>query len=231
MPHNPPPRTVPAEADLRREWEVREERFAHGAFAVGLLVPCSAEALIDEAAFDEDERLPYWADVWPSARALARHLLEQPPPARALELGCGGAALPSLALRFRGTDVLASDYEADALRFARLNAERNGLGPLRTMRLDWRNPPPDLVPSPLVVAADVLYELRNAVAVAAALPRLVAPGGRFLLADPGRTHAPEFAERMAAAGWSATDAGTRPEQAVPGAPPVRVRITEWQRGG
>jgi predicted nicotinamide N-methyase len=210
---------------------VREERFEQGDFAVDLLLPLSPEALIDEAAFDADERLPYWADGWPSARALARHLLKQPPPGRTLELGCGAAALPSLALRARGVDALASDYEADALRFARNNAGRNGLGPLRTTVIDWRRPPPDLAPFALVVAADVLYERRNVDSLAAALPRLVAPGGSFLLADPGRTPLPEFAARMAGSGWNPAERAVREEQAAPGAPPVRVQITEWRRAG
>jgi hypothetical protein len=30
-----------------------------------LLRPESPEALIDEEAFDEDEFLPYWAELWP----------------------------------------------------------------------------------------------------------------------------------------------------------------------
>ena len=34
-----------------------------------LLRPASAEELIDEKAFGEDEFLPYWAELWPSGRA------------------------------------------------------------------------------------------------------------------------------------------------------------------
>ena len=39
-----------------------------------LASPRSAEELINEADFARDERLPYWADVWPSAIAMARAL-------------------------------------------------------------------------------------------------------------------------------------------------------------
>ena len=38
---------------------------------VALERPRSADDLISEADFDKDERLPYWADVWPSSTALA----------------------------------------------------------------------------------------------------------------------------------------------------------------
>ena len=42
--------------------------------ALEILRPPSADELIDEAAFDEEEFLPYWAELWPSGLALARHV-------------------------------------------------------------------------------------------------------------------------------------------------------------
>lgn len=126
------------------------------------------------------------------------------PAGRVLELGCG-VALPSLALRSRGADVLATDYYADALRFAEANAERNRLSPLATALVDWRTPPPALDQFDLLIAADVFYERRNADALAAALPRLLGPAGVALLADPGRIYLREFRSRMLAAGWGTAE--------------------------
>ena len=37
-----------------------------------VLRPRDAEALLDEEAFEHEEFLPYWAELWPSALALAR---------------------------------------------------------------------------------------------------------------------------------------------------------------
>ena len=210
-------------------FEVREERFSHGAFAVDLFLPRAADALIDDEEFGHDERLPYWAELWPSSRGLARHLLDAPPPESAIvELGCG-LALPSLALRGLGKAPLATDYYTQALRFARANAERNGLAPLRTEMLDWRHPPAALHPD-LVVAADVLYELRNAEALVGLLPALVAPGGRVLVADPGRAYQTEFRNRMHFAGWSVEEVDVRSEVSDPvsGAEST-VRIFELRR--
>ena len=39
-----------------------------------LELPHSAEDLISEDDFGRDERLPYWADLWPSAIVLAREV-------------------------------------------------------------------------------------------------------------------------------------------------------------
>ena len=53
-----------------------------------LIRPASADALIDEETFDEDEFLPYWAELWASGVSLARAVGESDlKGARVLELG------------------------------------------------------------------------------------------------------------------------------------------------
>jgi hypothetical protein len=42
-----------------------------GEVELSLLRPVSPEALLDEEAFARDEFLPYWAELWPAATALA----------------------------------------------------------------------------------------------------------------------------------------------------------------
>jgi predicted nicotinamide N-methyase len=218
----PQPRP-PIAAPTRTEW------FDHEGTSLEVLLPVAADELIDEAEFERDERLPYWAELWPSARALARHLLAHPPASPVLELGCG-LALPSLALHALGIEVLATDYYDDVIRFAEVNSARNGLPPLPTALLDWRKIPASMATFPTVIAADVLYERRNAEALALAVPRLVDAGGRFLLADPGRTFAALFLDSMEAAGWHVHDLGIREETSDPDSGAVsRVRITELVR--
>jgi len=48
-------------------------------WAIELLRPRNSDDLISEADFVLDERLPYWADLWPSSRILATYLLEVVP--------------------------------------------------------------------------------------------------------------------------------------------------------
>ena len=214
----------PLEEELRRRFALRTEPFEHGAFSVEVLLPRAADELIDEAEFERDERLPYWADLWPSARALARRLLDGPLPAgRVLELGAG-VALPSLAFLSRGAEVLATDYYADALLFARANAERNGLPPLATRLVDWRDLPPGLGRYDRVIAADVLYERRNADLLAEVLPRVLAPGGTALVADPGRVYRSVFAERMEAEGWRVEEERVREPHDPAPAGSVEIRL-------
>jgi 2-polyprenyl-3-methyl-5-hydroxy-6-metoxy-1,4-benzoquinol methylase len=63
-----------------------------------------------------------------------------------------------------------------------------------------------LGPFDLVLAADVLYERKNAAALAGLVPKLLAPGGEALFADPRRDEAPVFLRAMEASGfWDAVE--------------------------
>jgi predicted nicotinamide N-methyase len=161
---------------------------------LSILRPPSADELIDEAAFDDEEFLPYWAELWPSGLVLARYVSGLELAGRkVLELGCG-LGLPSLAAALRGANVLATDWADDAIDLLRQNAERNG-APVRVARVRWSEPEPLLRAAPwdVVLGADLLYEERNADQLAALLPRL---GGDVLLAEPGRPYAKDFLDRF-----------------------------------
>jgi predicted nicotinamide N-methyase len=171
---------------------VEEEVELGAGLSLEILRPPSADELIDESAFDEEEFLPYWAELWPSGLALARHVATRELGGlRVLELGCG-LGLPALAAARRGADVLATDWAEDAIELLQRNAERNGLF-LRVARVRWSEPEPLLRAAPwdLVLGADLLYEARNAEQLAELLPDL---GGEALLAEPGRPYAKEFLE-------------------------------------
>jgi len=157
-----------------------------------LLRPRDAEALLDEHAFEHEEYLPYWAELWPSSLALARAIGGRAlKGARTLELGCG-LGLPSIAAALAGGRVLATDWSSEAIRMTETNAERNDAA-LETLVCSWTEPEPLLERAPwdLVLASDVLYEARNGEALLALLPQL---GRDIWLADPGRKGAERFLE-------------------------------------
>ena len=164
--------------------------------------PESAEALIDEEAFARNEFLPYWAELWPSAVALARRAIESDLAGRhVLEVGCG-LGLPAVAAAHAGAFVLATDWAGDALTFVARNAARNGVR-VQTALLAWQHP--EALASrrfDIVLGADLLYEERNAVPLLGVLDRVLAREGFALLVDPGRRHAPAFLETARRAGWA-----------------------------
>jgi predicted nicotinamide N-methyase len=166
------------------------ENVAIGRRVIEIVHPPDPEELLDEEAFEHEEFLPYWAELWPSAVALARAVAARDLHGlAAVELGCG-LALPSIAAALGGARVLATDWSPDALAYAERNARANG-AELETVRVAWGGPD-ELVrrgPFDVVLAADVLYERRNAELLLALLPRLA---DEVLLADPGRPALPAF---------------------------------------
>jgi predicted nicotinamide N-methyase len=157
-----------------------------------LLAPRDGEALLSDEAFERDEFLPYWAELWPSALALARVVARRPLTGRrTIELGCG-LGLPSIAAAAAGARVLATDWSPDSVAITAANAERNGVE-LDAALFRWDAAPEPLGPPwPLVLASDVLYEQRNVAPLLALLPRLTAAAGEVWLADPGRAPAAGF---------------------------------------
>ena len=162
-----------------------------------ILKPANSDDLIREEDFVKDERLPYWADVWPSSLILAGKLLELNGRGRtALELGCG-VGLSTLAATTAGFQVLSTDYYEDALDVTRANVFRN-LGTIAQTRLvDWRHLPPDLGTFDLAFASDVLYEKEYAELLPVILDHVLTRDGIALIADPGRVAAPIFVEACA----------------------------------
>ena len=170
-----------------------EERIHVAGRELTMLRPPDPEALISEQAFEREEFLPYWAELWPSGLALAEAVAALPLAGRrVLELGCG-LGLPSLAAALAGAAVLATDWSPDAVALLRENADRNGIE-LQVEVASWFEPDALAAPVPwdVVLAADILYERRHVDPLLALLPRL---GAEILVAEPGRPAAAEFLER------------------------------------
>jgi len=182
---------------------VREDVVIEGRTFV-LSRPADSDRLLDHpathSAFAADEYMPYWADLWPGARMLAKAIAREKwhPGLEALELGCG-LGLPGIVALSRGLRVTFSDYDATALRFAAGNARANGFHGFLLLQLDWRCPPADLR-YPLIFAADLTYEMRNVEPLVALIKQMLEPGGICLLTDPDRAPAHFLSETLGRAG-------------------------------
>jgi predicted nicotinamide N-methyase len=186
-----------------RRFDTVDEELVVGGHRLRIVRPRSADDLLDEAVEADVVEAPYWAWLWPSARALAEELVARDlAGVRALELGCG-LGLGAVAAALAGADVLATDHDADALAFARENGRRALGHRMPTLLADFGALPAELLeraPFDLVLAADVLYAADLADAFASALGRLVRPGGEVVVAYPWKGQADGI---VAALGWPA----------------------------
>lgn len=195
---------------LRTRFDVAETSFRCGNRTFVLAHPRNSDDLITEEDFVRDERLPYWADVWPSSQVLADHVVRHKGNGRrALELGCG-SGLVACALAAAGYAVTATDYYADALEFTHNNVWRNTGRRIATRLVDWRALPRDLGRHALVAASDVLYEPAHGELVADALLATLDDDGFALIADPGRLSAQAFLDSAEEGGMALSDEWVTP---------------------
>ncbi len=179
--------------------------------------------------FGQDERIPYWAELWPSSLALCRFLEERPDLVQGrlcLDLGCG-LGLSGIVAALLGAKVLGLDYEWPAVSFSRHNAGLSGLlgpaAPLWTL-MDWRSPALKPGCAQVVLAGDILYERRFFDPLSQFFDQVLAPGGLALVAEPRREIARPAWDLLAQAGIAARIAG---EKTVPG-PGTPVTVDIWE---
>ncbi len=203
------PRPLDIEAlrtDLTRRFRTTTRTVQLGGRTISLLSPASADDLISEDDYVRDERLPYWADLWPSAQILSREVREMRLAGdRVLELGCG-LGLVAIGATLAGARVTATDYYDDAILFAALNVAEATGETIAARMADWSAMPPDLGRFDVVLTSDVLYEPRYATLVADAIAATLRRGGEAVVADPGRIACPDFLTECATRGLVVSDA-------------------------
>ncbi|MEO1593000.1 MAG: methyltransferase domain-containing protein [Cyanobacteria bacterium J06632_22] len=186
---------------VSRQVEIKSSaRRVHRTFTLSM--PMAIDPLLDHpstaAAFEADEYLPYWADLWPASQMLGEAILSALSlPQRVLEIGCG-LGLSGLAALSQGCHVTFSDYDDSALAFAARNAQQNGFTHFETQQMDWRHPP-DGMQFPLILAADVMYEARHTTPVAQLIAHCLTDNGECWLVDPNRPYAAEFRAALSSA--------------------------------
>lgn len=184
---------------------------------------------------DDDERLPYWTELWPSSIALAEQIYadkKRLAGKKCLDLGCG-LGLTALVGAWIGARVIGMDYEPMALHFALRNTRLNGIepdkAPLWTI-MDWRQPAVKKHSLDMVWGGDIMYEKRFVEPVLNCIDHALAPHGRAWVAEPGRTVYKFFQNALQERGWQYRLLADRPTPALYEQQcPVPVRLWELTR--
>ncbi len=177
----------------------------------------------------DDERLPYWTELWPSSIALSQWLWSQKEritQKKCIDMGCG-LGLTSLVGQSLGAKVLGMDYEEEALVFAQKNAVVNHVSqPLWTV-MDWRYPA--IIPHSIdfLWGGDIMYERRFVQPVLNFIEKVLAQGGRAWIAEPCRSVYEFFRAELLRRRWYAHrvyEATIEPIYAQP----VPVTVHVWE---
>lgn len=194
--------------------------------------PCDLESLweaVADDAFDADERLPYWVELWPSSLALALWLAANRGRIAGhacLDLGCG-LGFTAMVASWLGARVIGMDYEVQALEYARANAAANAVPQPTWVAMDWRRPA--LAPGGLefVWGGDIMYENRFVEPVFTFLEYALAREGIAWIAEPGRGAYDRFMGTVLRRGWRSRRVADHKVAALH-AQEVPVSVTLWE---
>lgn len=163
--------------------------------------------LVDQVSDDQfnlDERLPYWAELWPSALALSEYILLNRKlfdNKDVLELGCGMGLTTMALIKTNPYQLIATDYEVPALESTLKNCNLNKISNLPQLKLlDWRRPIMDQT-FDVIVASDVAYEERFFQPLIELFHLLLKKNGLIILAEPNRSIARSFFGKIILSGF------------------------------
>jgi predicted nicotinamide N-methyase len=224
------PQEIKLRNRIERRYPLTDTRIRLGDTDLCFARIADPDRVLDESVAEEDRRLrlpqptaaqpprmPYWAQLWDSALALAQ-IMARGIPARAsiLDLGCG-MGLAGGAAAAMGGRVLMADLETPALLLARLNTlpwRKN----VRVRRVNWQT---DCLGERfgLILGADILYERQQWDFLDAFWRKHLACNGAILLGEPNRAPADLFSHWAKARGWHVRESA----EPVPStAMPVRI---------
>jgi predicted nicotinamide N-methyase len=199
---------------IRRKWETLTERVNVGPLTLHFTRIADPNVVLDRVAEEEDRRdklaghrrdqavlhLPYWAELWDSALAVAEEVAATHVAGRdVLDLGCGMGLTGTVAAAL-GANVLFADLEPDALLFAQLNSLpwRNRT---RTRQLNWQTARLHQR-FDLIIGADILYERTQWPHLEPFWRGHLKPGGAILLGEPGRQTGDLFLDWIKPRSWT-----------------------------
>jgi methyltransferase-like protein 23 len=182
------------------------------------------DALLEMA--DGRAQFPFGLMLWESGVALATWVADhagEMAGQTVLELGAG-VGLPGIVAASCGAKVTQTDHDPQALTLAAQNAALNGIVGIKVELGDWfswTNP----ARYDLILGADIVYDGADHAAILALLERRREPGGRIVLADPGREQQAAFISAANRAGWRGSEQRIRVADVRSKHPDAQLSIT------
>ena len=158
------------------------------------LVPKSLDRFIDpENIFN---KFPLWAKIWEPCLILADHLASMPvnPEKSFLEIGSGLGLVGIVASLF-GHKVTMTEYNHDALNFAKANAQINNCSNIGIKELDWNKPELEGT-FDRIIGCEVIYKEQSFYPILRLFRTCLKEDGAILLAEKPRRSSIEFFRQM-----------------------------------
>ena len=174
-------------------YDTMERELTIGGRSYTFLVPLDIDRFISDDDLMHD--FPLWAKIWKASLALANHLAEmsKAEAGSILEIGAG-LGVAGIVAGSRGHMITLTEYDEDALAFARANAAINGCPELNIQQLDWHRPGfKDSFDT--IAGSEVVYHERDFDSLLNLFSMYLKPGGQVVLSMKPRRSAKVFIDR------------------------------------
>jgi predicted nicotinamide N-methyase len=167
-----------------KEYETETTDLAINGHKFQILLPKDLHKFINTHNVMND--FPLWARIWPASWVLAGYLAELPVAAEKsfLEIG-GGVGFASIVAASFGHRITMTEYNQDALQFARANTLINECPQLDIQELDWNRPRLTGLWD-YIIASEVSYRKEDVQALQTLFKSSLKKSGEVLLAGEMR---------------------------------------------
>ncbi|MEE4261084.1 MAG: 50S ribosomal protein L11 methyltransferase [Desulfobacteraceae bacterium] len=175
---------------FHKEYETKTSDLAINGRKFQILLPKDLHQFIN--IDDVMHGFPLWAKIWPAAWVLAGYLAELPVAAEKnfLEIG-GGLGVVSIVAASFGHHITMTEYNPDALQFARANALINECPQLNIQELNW-NRPRLTCQFDYIIASEVSYREEDIQPLLMLFKNSLKTGGEVILAGEMRRLSKEY---------------------------------------
>ena len=155
-----------------------------------ILLPKDLDRFVNPAEMLYD--FPLWAKIWQASWVLCGYLADMKPDTgkQLLEIGAG-VGLNSIVAATFGHRITMTEYNSDALYFARANAHLNHCPGLPILKLDWHHPQIK-AKFDTIVASEVTYKPEDYTALIQLFKSCLQPGGEIILTSEMRKSSKDF---------------------------------------
>ena len=179
---------------FRQEYDVEETDYQVAGHALKFFVPQKIDRFINQD--DLFTNFPLWSKIWEATAVLSFHLstIKPDPSKRFLEIGAG-MGVAGLAAAKMGHNMTITEYNKDAINFARANARLNNIDNVDIRELDWNNP---LIEGKFdyIIGSEVVFKEEDIAGLYLLFQRYLKPGGTIILAEGMRRTSLKFAKAM-----------------------------------
>ncbi len=179
---------------FKLKYDVKESAFAIDDHHMTFLVPTTIEPFINPDDLMND--FPLWSKIWEATAILAHRIskIKPDPEKRFLELGAG-MGVAGISAAKMGHRITITEYNKDALNFARVNAALNRIINPDIRELDWNSP---FVEGKFdyIIGSEIVFKEADIFSIGLLFQQYLKPGGTIILAEGMRKTTLRFVKEM-----------------------------------